>query len=106
MIKVYLLECGDKHKIGYTRKTIDERIKQMKTGNSEEFKILGTYESKWATKIESHLHRKYKNKRISGEWFQLTDEDVMTFEQECQNWHDVMEDITNNSTWVLPIKIR
>ena len=101
MFKVYLLECGDKYKIGYTRKTIEQRIKQMKTGNSEEFKVLSFFESKWGTKIESHLHKRFKDKKISGEWFKLDEEDIMTFELECQRWHDVLEDITNNSTWVI-----
>jgi len=93
MYKVYLLECGDKHKIGFTRNSIDKRIKQMKTGNSDEFKILGSFESKWGTKIESHFHRKYKWKKVSGEWFNLTEEDILTFELECQEWHNIFEDI-------------
>ena len=101
MYKVYLLECGDKHKIGFTRNSIEKRIKQMKTGNSDEFKILGSFESKWGTKIEAHLHRRYKDKKVSGEWFMLSEEDILTFELMCQEWHNVLEDITNNSTWVL-----
>ena len=101
MYKVYLLQCGDILKIGYTRKSIDQRIKQMRTGNSEEFKILGFFESKWGTKIESRLHRKYKNKKISGEWFSLDEDDVSKFVADCKEWHNVLEDITKNSTWVL-----
>jgi len=101
MYKVYLLECGDKHKIGFTRNSIEKRIKQMKTGNSDEFKILGSFESIWGTKIEAHLHRRFRDKKVSGEWFMLSEEDILTFELMCQEWHNVLEDITNNSTWVL-----
>jgi hypothetical protein len=101
MYKVYLIECDNKYKIGYTRKSIDQRIKQMKTGNSGNLNLISFFESKWGTKIESHLHRKFKSKKVSGEWFELDENDVLTFELQCQEWHNVMEDITNNSTWVL-----
>lgn len=101
MYKVYLIKSGDRYKIGYTRKSIEQRIKQMKTGNSHDLNLVTYFESKWGTKIEARLHRKFRNKKISGEWFELTDEDVLTFELECQEWHNVLEDITKNSTWVL-----
>lgn len=73
----------------------------MKTGNSEDFRVLGTFESKWGTKIEAHLHKRFKSKKISGEWFKLDESDILTFELECQEWHKVLEDIDKNSTWVL-----
>ena len=101
MYKVYLLECDKKYKIGYTRKSVEDRVKQLRTGNSEEFKIITYFESKWGTKIEARMHRKYRSKKISGEWFQLSEEDVLTFELACKEWHDVLTDIAENSTWVL-----
>ena len=27
--------------------------------------------------LEKHLHEKYSNKRLSGEWFSLTEQDLM-----------------------------
>jgi len=72
----------------------------MKTGNSGNLNLVSSFESKWGTKIEAHLHRRFKEKKVSGEWFDLEDEDVLTFELWCQEWHNVLEDITNNSTWV------
>ena len=101
MYKVYLIECNNNYKIGYTRKSIEQRIKQMKTGNSGNLNLVSYFESKWGTKIESHFHRKYKWKKVSGEWFNLTEEDVLTFELECKEWHNIFEDIDKNSTWVL-----
>ena len=101
MYKVYLIQSGDRQKIGFTRNSVEKRIKQMKTGNSNDFEILGVFESQWGTKIESHFHRKYKWKKVSGEWFNLTEEDILTFELECQEWHNIFEDIDKNSTWVL-----
>lgn len=101
MYKVYLLECDNKYKIGHTKKSVEQRIKQLKTGNHNDMKILSTFESKWGTKIESHLHRRFKNKKISGEWFDLDGDDILTFEHMCKEWHDLLEDISNNSTWVI-----
>ncbi len=34
------------------------------------------------------LHRKYRNKRLEGEWFMLEKEDVENFLTECQKVHD------------------
>lgn len=101
---VYLLESDGKYKIGFTRNDPEKRIKQMKTGNFNGFNLIGQFKSKWGTKIESKLHKKHKQKKISGEWFNLTNEDVLTFELECQMWHNIFEDIEKNSTWVIPRK--
>ena len=66
MVKVYLLECDHRYKIGYTRNSIDKRIKQMKTGNHQDLKVIASFESKWGTKIEAHLHNRFKNKKLDS----------------------------------------
>ena len=56
MYNVYLLYTEDgKYKIGYTRRKVLERIKELQTGNSNNFTVINTYESKWGTKIEAAL---------------------------------------------------
>jgi hypothetical protein len=58
---VYLISAeisGSKFKIGYTRRSIDKRIKEFKTGNASlRYRI---FKSKWCTKIESRLHKLFK----------------------------------------------
>tara|TARA_R110000772_G_scaffold184082_4_gene295187 strand:- start:84 stop:398 length:315 start_codon:yes stop_codon:yes gene_type:complete len=96
---VYLLkECGDlpKYKIGVTSRGVEKRIKQLQTGNSERIEVIQTFPSVFNRKIESSLHRKYETKRLEGEWFQLDNEDVDKFINECQKIHNVFEMLTKS----------
>jgi hypothetical protein len=101
---VYLISAeisGSKlHKIGYTRRTIDKRIKEFKTGNASEFFVIESFKSKWGTKIESRLHKLFKNKLVSGEWFKLNEDDVYSFIETCQTIHDNYE-LLSESTYYL-----
>lgn len=105
MINIYLV-CAEingvrLHKIGYTKRSIEDRIKEFRTGNASDFYIIDSFRSKWGTKIESSLHRVFKNKKIKGEWFNLTDQDLLSFQERCQTLHDNFELITKNNTYYL-----
>lgn len=106
MYKVYLISCGQKedkkYKIGYTRKPIIERVKQLKTGNHEELIVEQVFDSKWGSKIEAILHRNYRTQKISGEWFDLSQDQVDKFLVECQNLEHFFEDTLKNSTFNNP----
>ena len=76
-MKVYLLvNEEEKYKIGFTNRDINKRIKELQVGSSSEMRVVHEYESDYARQIETVLHRLYKSKRISGEWFQLTNDIV------------------------------
>jgi len=106
MYNVYLISCGEemdrKYKIGYTKNSVQKRIKQLKTGNSQELIIEKVYPSKWGTKIETILHRKYSNIKISGEWFKLTEEQVKSFEKDCENLEEYLNYMIDSSTFTNP----
>jgi hypothetical protein len=106
MYNIYLISCGEgddkKYKIGYTKNKVENRVKQLKTGNSEELIIEKVYQSKWATKIESILHRNYKQSKISGEWFKLTQKDVDNFLIQCKDLELFINELLNNSTFKNP----
>ena len=80
---VYLIcaEIGNEklYKIGYTKRDIEKRIKELKTGNAADFYLVNSFESKWGTKIESILHRSLRSKKVSGEWFLLDENDISSF---------------------------
>ena len=102
MIKVYLISSGvdDKiYKIGHTRRGVKNRIKEFKTGNSSNLEVVDTFESKWGTKIEASLHKRYK--RIEGEWFKLDEKDILNFNDECKKLHDIFELLSTQNTWVI-----
>ena len=93
---------GEKlHKIGYTRRTPEKRIKEFKTGNASEFYIVDSYESKWGTKIEASLHRIHKQKKIRGEWFLLTNEEIKGFKPQCEKLHENFEVISTQNTYYI-----
>lgn len=102
-MKVYLISSEINnhilYKIGITKREVSQRLKELKTGNAAELNIVSIFESKWATKIEANLHKRYKH--ISGEWFQLETEDVKNFNDICKMVHDNFELIyTKNSFYI------
>lgn len=105
MFNVYLIcaevEENKLYKIGYTRRSINQRIKEFKTGNASDFYIVDSFKSKWGTKIESRLHNLFRSKKISGEWFDLNDEDIKTFKDMCNKIHENLETISKHNTYYL-----
>ena len=88
---VYLLcEYGstpEKFKIGVTKGSPMKRIKSLQTGCSNEIILIYTYESKHYLKIESFLHRKYRQYSTNGgtEWFELPSDIISNFRKECES---------------------
>lgn len=106
MYNVYLLSVNDgkekRYKIGYTKNPVSQRVKQLKTGNCNEFEIEKVFESKWGTKIEAILHRKFSINRISGEWFIMSDSEVDNFVDDCKNLEEYFESTLKYSTFKNP----
>jgi hypothetical protein len=87
---VYLIKTNipteEKYKIGITTEGgLQRRVKNLQTGASSELMVITTYKTKYASLIEKTLHRQYNHKKIIGEWFQLSDEEVFTFTKTCTN---------------------
>jgi hypothetical protein len=105
MINIYLISSntnGKKlYKIGITKRSIPERIKELKTGNASELLIVDFFVSKWARKIEANFHRALKPKKVSGEWFDLDEEDITTFKNKCQAIHENFEIIESTNTYYI-----
>jgi Meiotically up-regulated gene 113 len=88
---VYLLISIDSDgtelfKIGLSRSSPENRVKQLQTGSAHKIDILRTYQSKYYRKIEQWLHGKYSHlKTDSGnEWFKLSNQDVLDFGMNCE----------------------
>ena len=58
-------------KIGRT-KNIDNRIKQLQTGNSGKLFYDFYIETSNSNLLEKTLHKKFSDKRIRGEWFKIS----------------------------------
>ena len=92
MYNIYLVatEINNKryYKIGFTKRSIETRVRELKTGNASDFEIIDSFRSEWGTKIESQLHRRFKPKRVNREWFELDEDDIKSFQLECQKIHN------------------
>jgi len=64
------------YKIGVA-KNINKRINAIKTQSTHKIQVIFISKQIYnALKIESAIHKKYKLKRIIGEWFELNEDDV------------------------------
>jgi hypothetical protein len=93
---VYLITDGDYFKIGLTKKNAEKRLKELQTGSARELTLVETYSSKNYRKIESWFHRKYKWKRLEGEWFALEPEDVDNFLTEAKKIDKNIDTLRDN----------
>lgn len=82
---LYLIESSDYYKIGYAS-DIDRRLKQYNTHNPD-YVVIDIKEGD--TKDEALLHKKCKEFRIKGEWFEKCS-DVLdawyTYEKVCDEY--------------------
>ena len=72
----YLLTNGTHCKIGITTKTVTSRIAELQTGSPTKIEISGYSYNSNALHMEEYLHNMFAAKRLMGEWFDLSDEDV------------------------------
>jgi hypothetical protein len=62
-------------KIGIT-KDFSQRLRSLQTGNPYIIEIYNFYPIKTSRQIESLLHKRYQHRKLAGEWFQLTYQDL------------------------------
>lgn len=73
---IYIIYSEYGCKIGYTKAPLD-RIEQIRLGlPSQKCFFIGLYANEKALTFEKRLHKKFKAKQISREWFILDDNDL------------------------------
>lgn len=103
MRKLYLLSTdtddGYKiYKIGFTKKSVESRVKQLQTGNPRKINIEYVYEAdKYISSIESRLHKDFKEGRLNGEWFELYDTDVEKIPKLCEQYYNMFSALESNT---------
>lgn len=96
---VYLLADSGKdytYKIGLTTGSVEKRVKELQTGNAGEIYVCRKFKTDYPQLLEQFLHRQYCKEHVRGEWFELNDEDVMVFEENCRRGLEVLESMTDN----------
>ncbi len=101
---VYLLfqvnEHGDElHKIGISKNHPDLRLKQLQTGNPNKIQVLSFYESVNYKKVEQLLHAHYSLRRTlaGNEWFNLTNDEVLGFIEQCKKTDETISFLLENN---------
>lgn len=84
---LYLL--GDRlkegyYKIGVTRGDLEKRIKKLQTGNAGEIYVVDSFETKHPFILEKMIHNSFFNDRELGEWYKLSHEEVVKFQEYCE----------------------
>jgi len=96
--KIYLINMvnTDLYKIGFTKRYISKRVDEIRTGNPKKIEVINLFETEHYVKVESWMHRIHASKRMEGEWFELTSEDIMNFTNNCQKGHDNFQMLINS----------
>ncbi len=72
---VYIIKTGKLYKIGKTQ-DLHERLAAYRTHLPAEFKVVRQYLAENIEEIEQSLHVLFQHKRMKGEWFELSQEDL------------------------------
>lgn len=73
-VTIYVVKCGEFHKIGYTNGPVEKRIESMKNGNPYDIEIVLQFTG--VKYMEGELHRTFLSKKHRFEWFRLDHEDI------------------------------
>ena len=73
---VYLLRGKDYYKIGLTTREVAERVSEFSPRLPFEVEMIHSLRVEDVYAAETYLHQRFADKRLNGEWFELSDEDV------------------------------
>jgi hypothetical protein len=78
---------GSQQKVGYSTDP-DRRMKKLQTGNPETLQVHYRFQidPTRAKAFEKHFHIQYNHRRILGEWFDMTVDEVIGLMQH----HEIM----------------
>lgn len=95
---VYLIcdSSNNQFKIGVTKGSIDRRIKKLQTGNPTELFLANFHETEYPYRLEKMLHAHFATKKVMGEWFELSEEDVANFRKTCDRMDEIIICLKDN----------
>ena len=97
MKSIYLIQSQEDgyYKIGVSKHP-KKRVKQLQTGNSSELKLIETYQSEHANKIEKILHNQLLHCKKEGEWFDISLPDALSFDVQCKKIEETIDILKQN----------
>lgn len=92
-------------KIGYSNNESPiDRFNQFKTYAPYGSEIIGFIQTSDAKQLETKLHTKYANKRLDGEWFEISEKEAIAEIDFYSNIEDVIERNLFQQQWAMHIK--
>jgi hypothetical protein len=77
---IYLIKAGQFYKIGKS-KVLRSRLKRHQTSNPNKIKLIVEKLVLDCHKKEKQLLKRFRDKKVSGEWFRLNKEDILWIKQ-------------------------
>jgi hypothetical protein len=76
---IYVIQHGETNlfKIGISKLKIKDRIQCLQVGNPIPLRCILINYTNNASKIETEIHQLFKKKNMNGEWFNLSDSDMV-----------------------------
>lgn len=95
---IYLIQSLEEgyYKIGISKHP-NKRLVQLQTGNSSPLKLIDTYPTEYADKIERTLQRRYSHFKKKGEWFDLSVNVETSFRKECRIIEETIRFLKKNN---------
>ena len=94
----FIKDNSDQVKIGYTKRNVKDRIKEL---NSPNLITILEFETKYPTQLEKALHFRFKQHNIEREWFCLDDFKVEELKQICEMLNEGLCVIKENNNFKL-----
>lgn len=103
---VYLIcdPANDTYKIGVTRNIESNRIKKLQTGNSTELHIVNIYQCDYPFRLEKMLHLYFHTKHELNEWYNLSINDIVNFNNICETLNNRIKCLYDNPFFMKDIK--
>lgn len=87
---IYVIGTDKRQKIGFSG-NVDQRLRALQTGNSENLRIHHKVEvpESQARYVEKTIHKEYNYLRVKGEWFNMSPEQAkLCIEHAAIRWVD------------------